>query len=173
MAIDREYVLAGLVGLLLDNVPTDTFTAKYAVLPREMRRAVCVAIQATMQGGRIAGDQAVARVKELARQIGFTKDELTSMAWEVLRGALHDKEADVQEIAYHVLKYFLIDKLPQGTRFGYTGMRDEFQPRDATDSRSSLMWDLVTRDLLDTDVTALSTELQELLRDVGLLTTNP
>ena len=169
---DREYILAGLTGLLLDSAPWAAFRDKYMITPREVRRAACVAVQTLMQGGRVSGDKAVARVKALAQMMVFTKDELTSTAWEVLRGVLHSQEADASEIVHHVLRYFLVDQLPRGTQFGYTGMADEFQPRDKTDYRQDLIWDLVSRDLAGTNPDNLPTELVVLLEDVGLLTTN-
>jgi hypothetical protein len=170
--VEREYVIAGLVGLLYNQRPDKEFVDKYSISHSEQRRAACVTMQQLMGGGKGAhGDEAVRRVGLLAQRFGFTKDEVASAAWEVLRGTLDEKdpdnhEEDASEISLHILKYFLRDRLPKGSAFGYTGMVKAFRP-PATEYSMYAISDLAYWDA-GGNAENLPPELIELYVDLGL-----
>lgn len=177
MVLDREYVCAGFTGLLLSRIQPDTFIAQYCITSSEQRRAAVTVVQVIMQGGPVwPGDEGSQRVGEIAREFGFTQNELTSMAWEVLRGTLDPNfeggDGEAAEIALHVLRNFLKDMIPravQGPAFSYTGYADSFQPKDSDPQAANLIGDIVYRDLGgNADRAQLSPEKQQLLQDLGL-----
>lgn len=165
MQIDREFVVAALSGMLREEVPTSEFEAKYGVSPYEARRAAMVVVQTLMQGGQISGPAAVIRVQQLTQRFSFTRDELTSMAWEVLRGSVEDRESE-REIAYHVVKWFLRDRLPRQTSFPYTGATASFEPKLHPGGAGDLLGELVWRD--PDRNPHRPPEALELLRDAGI-----
>ncbi len=145
MAIDREFIIAALSGMLREGIPDGEFIDTYGVSSSETRRAAIVAVQTLMQGGQLGGPAAVVRVQSLAQRFSFTRDELANMAWEVLRGAIEDPEAE-REIAHHVTKWFLRDHLPRKMAFPYTGAVASFEPKSHPGGAGDLLGDLVYRD---------------------------
>jgi hypothetical protein len=166
VSIDREYIVAAFSGMLRDGVPTSEFEAKYGVSHGEARRAAIVAVQTLMQGGQLSGPIAVTHVQELAQRFSFTKDELTNMAWEVLRGAVEDPESD-REIAHHVTKWFLQGRIPRQTSFPHTGATASFEPKLCPGGAGDLLGDLVYRD--PTYTPNRPPEVTQLFRDAGIV----
>ncbi|MBI4434722.1 hypothetical protein HY635_02810 [Candidatus Uhrbacteria bacterium] len=166
MTIDREFIVAALSGMLREGIPDDEFIDTYGVSSSEARRAAIVAVQTLMQGGQeVRGPTAVARVQELTQRFSFTKDELANMAWEVLRGAVEDPESE-RDIAYHVVKWFLRDRLPRQMSFPYTGAIASFEPKTHPGGAGDLLGDLVYRD--PTYTPHRPSEVVQLLRCAGI-----
>jgi hypothetical protein len=164
--LDREYVLAALLGLLLHECDTTSLIQKYSIGKTEQRRVACVLIQHTMQQlDTESHKRELARIATLAEQYDIDDETLTRLAWEVLRGVLDDPDNE-KHAAYFVLKYCLQDKIPSGSTFNFGGVAEAFVPSGECDYRYSLIGNFVFRDDgCDYDLSALPAALQQLLED--------
>lgn len=138
--VDRELVLAAFTGLLVedDAQAVDALAQKYSMNDSEQRRAAKTAIQDVMgmiDASRWGKGEARRRIDEIARRFKVSKDELESLAWEVVRGSMDDPEggSEYAQRGMHVFREFLRHSIPKGAAFGYTGAMDAYEPKEGGD----------------------------------------
>jgi len=171
--VDRELVLAGLTGIFERGEKTDKFVQEYSITELEQKRAAKTAIQGLL--GKLDAPafekDARTRIDQIARQFRVTKDEIESLAWEVVRGALDDTEGgeEYQLTGMKVFKEYLRKQIPKGASFSYTGEFDAFQPSDKSEMMHRVVSDLVVGGLGGNDkLEDMPSELQQLIRDLGM-----
>lgn len=175
--VDRELVLAALCGLLERGEAADELVRKYGIDEREQKRAAKTAIQGLMGmigAPRWGKGEEKRRIDELSQKFRVSKDEMESLAWEVVRGAMDADEGDDSHAATgaRVLKNFLRNRIPKGPSFGYTGTFDAFEPKEGGDYpgyKGGVVADLVSGEFGGPKKAFdnLSDELKQLYRDVG------
>lgn len=175
MPLDREYVVAAYCGMLHSGLPTDAFVAKYGLSDSERRRAAIAAIQMLMQRFYVEcwdGSEAAQRVRTVAARHGIREVELEHMAWEVLRGAVETSdvigETSAAEVVNYVVRYFLLNRLPVKTRFGFGDCFDLFQPKAVPPGSEQLRSDAVGHTTDGSPTSQYPPEALELLRDAGI-----
>lgn len=175
MALEREWVLRGLKGLLLHGFPYKVYIKKYQLSFEEARAVARSAMQFLMQGIEFCfNEEAVEQVKAIAAKFDFTDEDLTNMALEVLRGTCADPEAE-ESVAHHLFRNFLIKTIPQGPAITGKELYESFRPKQESGCTQKLLANLFFLDfnLTEEELREFPPEIQQLLKDISAIAKSP
>ena len=178
--IDRAYVLAAFVGLLIRGKPTAKFVRKYRLSRQEQSRVARYAMMTIMTSSvRVSRYSPVAYVRRLARRFSIPEIEIRHMARSVIRGCLTDSgwrqqgEDRLKAIGLVVDGFLSRDKtLVAGDPFGFVAAADYLanevlRPSVAAQSGWDIVGNLVHA-ILDGEPENLPDDIKGLIEDAGL-----